>query len=179
MTRKSLWIVIALTLTTVVASLVFSYFDWFKRNEHVALWLEGIALVLIFAWDRLDAQAEHKETLAQIEIAKQQSQFLINSERAWLTADLGWPDSEGNFQFLERRVSSDPATTTTAVALILKLSNDGRTPAWVEGIFAGMEIVDHEKQPELSVMENIEALGSEESRKVELKLHCPGIPKMG
>lgn len=179
MNRKTLWVVIALVIATIGASAVLSHFDWFKRNEHVALWLEGIALILIFAWDRLDAQAEHKETLAQIEIAKQQSQFVINSERAWLTADLGWPDSEGNIQFLERRVSSDPTTKTTAVALILKLSNDGRTPAWIEGIFAGMEIVDHEKQPEMSVMESIEALGSEKSRKVELTLLCPGIPKMG
>jgi hypothetical protein len=42
--------------------------------EWLAIWLEGIALVLIFFWDRIDARSEHQETLAQIAIAKEQAE---------------------------------------------------------------------------------------------------------
>lgn len=55
------------------------FFCWFKRNEHVALWLEGVALVFIFGLDyvnRIDdtekhAQ-QHKETLDQLDLLAQQ-----------------------------------------------------------------------------------------------------------
>src|ERR1700686_540597 len=42
--------------------------DWLKRNESVALWLEGIALVLIFIWDRKDRKQDHAETIEQMKV---------------------------------------------------------------------------------------------------------------
>ena len=90
MARKTLFVVVGVIIVTVAAAIILGRFDWFKRNEHVALWLEGIALILIFVWDRLDAQAEHKETLAQIEIAKQtvpvcnQLRTSMAYSRSWL-----------------------------------------------------------------------------------------------
>ena len=38
---------------------------WFSTHEWVAIWLEGIALVAIFIWDRLDSRAQHEQMLAQ------------------------------------------------------------------------------------------------------------------
>jgi hypothetical protein len=40
--------------------------DWLRAHEFLAIWLEGIALVLIFVWDRLDSRNQHKEMLAQL-----------------------------------------------------------------------------------------------------------------
>lgn len=74
MSLRSWFVVIIIAfVATVGASFLFSHFCWFKRNEHVALWLEGIALVLIFVWDRIEAEGEHQERMEQLEIAKEQA----------------------------------------------------------------------------------------------------------
>jgi hypothetical protein len=41
--------------------------NWFSSHEYIAIWLEGLALVAIFIWDRIDAGEQHKQTLAQME----------------------------------------------------------------------------------------------------------------
>src|SRR6266516_4883922 len=73
MFRKA-WLVaiIIIIIATVGASVVFGHFSWFKLNEHVALWLEGIALILIFVWDRIDNHRQHRESLAQLEASLEQ-----------------------------------------------------------------------------------------------------------
>jgi len=176
--NRKAWLPAAAIFATIGASVIFSRFDWFKRNEHVALWLEGIALVLIFAWDRIDRQGTHKETMAQIEIAKQQSQFAVNSERAWLTAELNWVSENGRIVFSDVQIPPSNVATRTSLALVLEIRNDGRTPAWIENVSAGMEIIGHEVQPEQSIMEYFEPLGAGKIRKVNLKVSCPGKPKM-
>jgi hypothetical protein len=45
---------------------------WLSTHEWFAIWLEGIALVLIFVWDRLDSRKQHEETLAQMDIWRKQ-----------------------------------------------------------------------------------------------------------
>jgi hypothetical protein len=175
--RKA-WFPAVAILATIGASVILSHFDWFKRNEHVALWLEGIALVLIFAWDRIDRQDAHKETMAQIEIAKQQSRFAVNSERAWLTAELNWVNEKGRIVFSETQIPPSGVATRTSLALVLEIRNDGRTPAWIENVSAGMEITGHEVQPEQPIMEYFEPLGAEKMRRINLTLGCPGKPKM-
>jgi hypothetical protein len=77
MTRTK-WLILIFIVST-LATISFSHFYWFKRNEHVALWLEGIALVFIFALDyvnRLDDSEEHerqhKETLSQLALLREQ-----------------------------------------------------------------------------------------------------------
>ena len=67
--RALLAIIVAATICT---TFVLSHFCWFKRNEHVALWLEGIALVLIFVWDRIDSQQQHEDTVNQLKISQEQ-----------------------------------------------------------------------------------------------------------
>jgi len=75
---RKVWLVV-IAVATVTATVIFGHYDWFKRNEHVALWLEGVALVFIFALDyinRLDDttkhEEQHKETLDQLQLLRQQ-----------------------------------------------------------------------------------------------------------
>jgi hypothetical protein len=94
---------VIIIVATVFSTIVFSRFDWFKRNEHVALWLEGVALVFIFGLDyfnRLDEAKEekraHEETLEQLQLLRQQTQATSESaiaakKSADLTAALHRP----------------------------------------------------------------------------------------
>ena len=41
---------------------------WLKANESLALWLEGLALLLIFFWDRKDHKEDHQETIEQMKV---------------------------------------------------------------------------------------------------------------
>jgi hypothetical protein len=156
---------------------------WLSAHEWLAIWLEGIALVAIFIWDRIDSSVSHKQTLEQLEITRQQAeaarnmaQSVLNSERAWLTADLEWHshNKSGRIVFTDTSISPDIVTSTTSGAFALRLTNDGRTPAWVEHIAAGMEISGKPKQLEGLVTEYIEALGAGQQRIVQLNLTCPG-----
>ena len=54
---------------------------WLKDYESVAIWLEGIALILIFIWDRLDSRNQHKETLKQLALTEK------SADAAKLSAD--------------------------------------------------------------------------------------------
>jgi hypothetical protein len=67
---------IGISILSLAATLVFSHYDWFKRNEHVAVWLEGAALVFIFALDylnRLDSSEQLNQLIKQAEAAKKQA----------------------------------------------------------------------------------------------------------
>jgi hypothetical protein len=62
-----------IVVATIGATIVFSKICWFKENEHVAVWLEGAALIFIFGLDyfnRLDEGIEQnrrrEETLTQL-----------------------------------------------------------------------------------------------------------------
>lgn len=56
--------------------------DGFKNYEFVAIWLEGLALVLIFIWDRLDNRKQHEETLAQLKVSQQQVEVSLEQVEA-------------------------------------------------------------------------------------------------
>jgi hypothetical protein len=156
---------------------------WLSTHEWLAIWLEGVALVAIFIWDRIDSSISHKQTLEQLEITRQQAQAasnmaqsVLNSERAWLTADLEWHshNKSGRIVFTDTSIPLDTVSSTTSGAFALRLTNDGRTPAWVEHIAAGMEISGKPKQLEGHVTEYIEPLGAGQQRIVQLNLTCPG-----
>ena len=85
---RLVWLLL-IVLATVAATLVFSEFCWFKRNEHVALWLEGVALVLIFIWDRIDSNLQHEQTIKQLTATQDQANAaLIAAKAAKQSADL-------------------------------------------------------------------------------------------
>jgi len=56
--------------------------NWLRTYEFIAIWLEGIALVLIFVWDSLDGQKQHRETLAQLKIAQRQVDASLDNASA-------------------------------------------------------------------------------------------------
>jgi hypothetical protein len=44
---------------------------WLRTYEYVAVWLEGIALVAIFVWDRFDANSQHREAVEQLRTSQE------------------------------------------------------------------------------------------------------------
>jgi hypothetical protein len=68
-----------------VAGLALTYvfhFGWFKDNQHIALWLEGVALVAIFGLDFFERNAQHVETLEQMKISRDQTQAATDAANA-------------------------------------------------------------------------------------------------
>src|SRR6266568_1992389 len=109
-----------------------SFFTWLKTYESVAIWLEGIALILIFAWDRIDSRQQHRETLAQLNVSQAQAAALINSERAWVMADVEWDSgkwADGKAHVLE---GWGTGGDTTGIYVVLTCRNEGRSPAWLK-----------------------------------------------
>jgi hypothetical protein len=118
--------------------------NWFDSHQYIALWLEGIALLAIFIWDRIDASQQHKQTLAQIraseeaaKAADKSAEALINTERAWVIAELvpicvkfgHWcrPVGDGGWATL----SEEEILNGVHMRHKLKLTNMGRTPAHI------------------------------------------------
>src|SRR5260370_29685714 len=73
-----------------------STFDWLGAHEQsLAIWLEGFALVAIFFLELKEYKRQgrerieqHKESAAQMAILQRQADALVNSERAWVIAEL-------------------------------------------------------------------------------------------
>ena len=114
-----------------------AFFNWFRTYESIAIWLEGIALILIFAWDRIDSRQQHRETLAQMEIMRRQAdsmresvavardgaeaakanaqaailnaQAVINSERPWIVVSVRRGESMGTYVFTATNRGRTPA----------------------------------------------------------------------
>jgi hypothetical protein len=125
--------------------------NWLDSHQYLALWIEGIALLLIFAWDRWDSHQQHKQTLAQMEIMQSQARAtetaanaanksaepLINSERAWIIAELVpicvefgglWSRPVGS---IWATLSDEEILNGVHMRHKLKLTNMGRTPAHI------------------------------------------------
>jgi len=101
--------------------------DWLHAHEFLAIWLEGVALVLIFVWDRLDSRSQHRETLAQLKATEKQievseknaaaakatAESVINAERARIIADLEWRGSGHDYAFRVTNWGRTPAIVTS------------------------------------------------------------------
>jgi hypothetical protein len=74
-TKTIPWTWMVIVAASILTIYVSSTFDWFKQNEHVAIWLEGVALVLIFGLDLINGKEEHKETIEQLKAATHQAEF--------------------------------------------------------------------------------------------------------
>ncbi len=126
---------------------------WLNKYESIAIWLEGIALVAIFVWDRLDSRKQHEETLAQLRVAQRQvdaslenanaaklaAESVINAERAWVMAELSWYDKV-HVVTGASQIRDEPRVETTHVKLKLTCRNEGRTPAWIDQVYGHLEI---------------------------------------
>jgi hypothetical protein len=119
-----------------------SVLTWLTKYEAVAVWLEGIALVAIFIWDRVDANRDHKETVAQLKVAQDQIKLSQNAERAWVMTELVWPQGELKVVLGASRHGDQPQVETTTVMAKLVCKNQGRSPAWIDKIQGYVEIVE-------------------------------------
>src|SRR5256885_3467288 len=72
--RKIPWMWIAIGAASAITVYLSSTFSWFKQNEHVAVWLEGVALVLIFGLDLLSRNEGREETKAQLKALTDQAE---------------------------------------------------------------------------------------------------------
>lgn len=129
--------------------------NWFDSHQYLAIWLEGIALLAIFIWDRWDSYHQHKETLAQMAIMQSQAnaakdaaeaakanaeaarlnaQAVLNSERAWVEIKLG-PPLPPDYRDQDQDNSADVFECS------IQIENHGRTIAHVETIQIGADCV--------------------------------------
>jgi hypothetical protein len=153
---------------------------WLTRYEAVAVWLEGLALVFIFIWDRLDASRSHKETVAQLKIAQDQIRISQNAERAWILTELNWSPYELKVVTGTSKVGDGPEIKTIEIFLTVSCKNEGRSPAWVDKIEGHAEIVQgdiHDLAP-VGPMQHFSPIGPIAPGKSESKnvnLTCPGF----
>lgn len=166
------------------------FLAWLTKYEAVAIWLEGIALVLIFGLDWWNARTGHKETLEQLRLARLQAESLrasvqsvVNAERAWIMAELfrhtqfkqpgpilGSSSQGGGEQVL-----------STTVGIQLKCRNEGRTPGWIYEVRGHMEIISSKTGQVTEPPENPEGIGgfvgpigSGAVREGYVEFRCPG-----
>jgi hypothetical protein len=118
--------------------------SWLHKYESLAIWLEGIALVAIFVLDwknrtdqRKDREGQHEETLAQLNVAQAQADALINSERAWVMAELKLVEPSAVSE-----ITQPDKTVWTHVHFDLVCTNAGATPAWIFEQSVCVEVTD-------------------------------------
>ena len=119
------------------------FLQWLTKYEALAVWIEGFALVGIFGFDIWVAHRDHKETLQQIDLAQKQILASHNAERAWVMTELGWLENSRL-----RVVETSSSETGDSVNITVKLTcgNEGRSPAWVYGIYAHCQIMKTVKE---------------------------------
>jgi hypothetical protein len=131
-------------------------FCWLQAHESLAVWLEGIALVAIFFWDRLDNRSAHKETLQQMaimqsqadaakdaaeaakanaEAAKLSAQAVLTGERAWVEIKLG-PPLPPDYRDPNQDGGDDPVFECS-----IQIENHGRTIAHIETVQIGADCI--------------------------------------
>jgi hypothetical protein len=117
---------------------------WLDSHQYIALWLEGIALLAIFIWDRIDASQQHEQTLAQLRAshaaanaAKSSADALISSERAWIMAELKLVEPNA-----VSGITQPDNTIWTHVHFDLICTNAGTTPAWIFEQSVCVEVTD-------------------------------------
>jgi hypothetical protein len=124
---------------------------WLRTNEQsLAIWLEGLALVAIFIWDRIDNREQHEQTVAQMEIMRTQA---LATETAAKAAKASADATNKNVEMfiakecarLEIIAGSVPVAPNTIIGILCHLRNIGPTIAFIEEaalalIEAGREI---------------------------------------
>ena len=120
-------------------------FSWLRTNEWLALWLEGLALVAIFGLELAEYKRQgqerkdqHDESVKQMKIMQSQADALVNSERAWVIAELipicrmiagNWHRPTGTGSWVG--MDEDAILRGDYLQHTLRCSNMGRTPAHI------------------------------------------------
>jgi hypothetical protein len=117
-------------------------------------------------------------------VAKASADALVNSERAWVMAELGWYDRLNVAEGTSREGGC--TTYETVVCMKLTCRNDGRTPAWIDSVRGCLEITDGvsltDAPPEQllrSLSGPIGALAGGKEKSCSIALVCSGHRKKG
>jgi hypothetical protein len=158
-----------------------NWLDTLTRYEAVAVWLEGIALVAIFIWDRIDFYKSHKEIVGQLKLAQDQITATQNAERAWVLTELDWPKTDSLRVVLGSSTQrGSPKEEHTTVTVMLLCRNEGRSPAFVDKIHAYGDIVDSVRDvatPDGRPSERVHPIGPLAPGKTamrSIRITCPG-----
>jgi hypothetical protein len=136
---------------------VHSILEWLTRYEAVAVWLEGVALVAILVADLWTSHRDREETIAQLKLAQKQIEASHNAERAWVMTELGTFYSDGRVRITQ--TISEPAGPSTQIPTKLTCRNEGRSPAWIDGVKGYAEIVDNAAELGNVVGQQMESFG--------------------
>lgn len=140
---------------------------------HVTDWLLAVFTLALVA-----------VAVLQYLLVRRQDEHFTNTERAWLLADLGWREGASKVIVSDTR-AGDSIVSTTFVNLNLSCHNEGRSPAWIHKIRAGVVIAekvvagDAPKDSELKPCGRMEPIGAEKTGICPLELTCPGNWKVG
>lgn len=107
---------------------------WLQTHESLAIWLEGVALVAIFIFDRIDSHYAHKETLKQMAIMQSQADAAkdaaeaakANAEAAKLNAQVVLDTERPLIVMSVESLAGAPGM------FVFRATNKGRTPAEFE-----------------------------------------------
>lgn len=117
-------------------------------------------------------------------LVRRQDEHFTHTERAWLLANLEWGAGAGKVLVNDSRVGGS-IVSTTFVRLTLSCHNEGRSPAWIHLIRAGVVIAekvtgeDAPTNSELKPCGRMEPIGAGKTATHPLELSCSGKQKAG
>jgi len=110
------------------------------------------------------------------------TEAMLNSERAWILAELSWNQDAGRVLNFSGTEDGKPVVTTN-VCVKLICRNEGRTPAWIDRVRAGCVIVDAETvamsrdKSNAAFFGSMGAVGAGKELWHRLDLNCQGHKK--
>jgi hypothetical protein len=165
------------------------------NNPEWALVFVGILTLIFLGWQAVETaraakattlaaeatQASAKATEVAAIAAQRNSEVLINSERAWILAELGWYKGD-RLHVAEHTslVAGRPATCTEA-RVLLTFRNEGKSPAWVQEIYAHLSIAARStvetipKREDMTSFKTVDVVvGAGKEKFRALQLQCTG-----
>jgi len=161
-----------------------AFLDWLTKYEAAAVWIEGLALIGIFGFDIWVARRDHKITVEQLKLAQKQIEASHNAERAWVMTELRWDDrSRLRITESSSRSAGEEQVDGLTVSVKLTCRNEGRSPAWIHGIYGHCQIMNTVKEltslttAEMQRQGLIGPIGPGKIEERHLHLTCPGHMK--
>jgi hypothetical protein len=152
---------------------------WYKQPEWW-LFIIGVPTLGFVSWQTWSTAWAAKAALLNAEA-------LINSERAWIIAELhGYGPYSEQFKIVEGKTEyrgEGVVQTTTIHHVKLTCKNQGRSPAWIDAVYGQLNIVDSATieidRPRVGDHGPMQPIGPGDERSRSLNLICRGIRKSG
>jgi hypothetical protein len=113
------------------------------------------------------------------------AESFIHAERAWVLAELGWYDEPGRVSHGSSRIGEGDQTYSVNVHVKLTCKNEGRSPAWIDHVYARADMVEKASDIESFTREECQSFGPMEPIGVSgeisrgLSLDCDGYLEDG